>query len=101
MAALVEVHSLSELEVAEDAGAEIIGINNRDLDTLKIDLNMSLRLKDKMKSNAFIISESGIRSRRDMEMLETAGFHGVLIGETLMRSEDMGRTLRMLKGADV
>ena len=98
MAALVEVHSLTELEIAEDTGAEIIGINNRDLDTLKIDIQMSLNLKEKMKTEAFVISESGIRSREDMEMLEKAGFHGVLIGETLMRSKNIGETLRSLKG---
>ena len=98
MSCLVEVHCESELNIALDAGARIIGINNRDLDTLQIDLEMSFRLRDKIPSDVITISESGIKTCFEMEKLKKKGFNGVLIGETLMCSENIGKALRTLKG---
>ena len=98
MSCLVEVHCESELNIALDAGARIIGINNRDLDTLQIDLEMSFRLRDKIPSDVITISESGIKTCFEMEKLKKKRFNGVLIGETLMCSENIGKALRTLKG---
>ena len=83
-----EVCNNHELEKALAVDAEIIGINNRDLTNFKVDLNTSLNLRGKIPSDRIVISESGIKSRRDVEKLENVGIDAILIGETLMRSED-------------
>ena len=88
LASLVEVHDPDELSKATDSGAEIIGVNNRDLDTLEISLDTSLRLSFLMPSNVIRVSESGIHTRADIDLLRGAGFHAFLIGESLMRSPD-------------
>jgi indole-3-glycerol phosphate synthase len=96
LAALVEVHTPEELEQAVAAGARIIGVNNRDLKTLEVDLKTSLRLRDKIPEACQTVSESGIRSAADLKMLMNAGFNAVLVGEWLMRSNNPGDALRTL-----
>jgi indole-3-glycerol phosphate synthase len=100
IAALVEVHEAEEVEQAVAAGAGIIGVNNRDLKTMQVDLSTSFRLREKIPSQVKTISESGIRSAADVKALMNAGFDAVLVGESFMRSEQPGEALRiMLEGA--
>jgi indole-3-glycerol phosphate synthase len=84
------------LEKALAAGARIIGINNRDLSTFSTNLEVSLRLAPLVPEGMTVISESGIRSRNDIERLESAGIHAFLVGETLMREKDIGRKMKEL-----
>lgn len=93
---LVEVHDESELAIAADAGAEIIGINNRDLATLTVDLRTSERLLPRIPAGAIKVVESGIRSSSDLRRLAGLGADLFLIGETLVRSEDPARTIHDL-----
>ena len=96
VAALVEVHTEEELHRAADAGAGIIGINNRDLKTLEINLETSLRLRSKIPSGCIAISESGIKSASELWRIRDANFDAVLIGERLMIEQDPGGALRKL-----
>ena len=96
---LVEVHTREELDKALAAGAEIIGINNRDLRTFSTDLGISLDLIPFIPGNRIVVSESGINTRDDIETLMKARIHSFLIGEALMRAEDIGGKLRELLGA--
>ncbi len=96
MAALVEVHNPEELAKAVDSGAEILGVNNRNLDTFEVSLDTSLRLSYLMPAGATRVSESGIFNRADIEQLSAAGFHGFLIGESLMKASDPTAALRAL-----
>jgi indole-3-glycerol phosphate synthase len=96
MDSLVEVHDQEELERAVDSGAEIIGVNNRNLDTFEVTLDTSLRLSYAMPSNVIRVSESGIQSRENIDLLLGAGYTGFLVGESLMRSDDPARALREL-----
>jgi indole-3-glycerol phosphate synthase len=98
--ALVEVHTEQELRRAVVLGAELIGINNRNLKTLKVDLNTSLQLAELAPANATLVAESGLRIRGDIERLQAAGYKAFLIGETLMRSGDPLTTLRELQGLE-
>jgi len=98
MYALVEIHSLQELRKAVFAGAEIVGINNRDLKTFKTDLNISLDLVACIPEDCLVVSESGIHSRKDIEVLMDAGIHVFLIGEALMTAPDAGMKLKELIG---
>ena len=98
MAALVEVHDSDELTKAVDSGAEIIGVNNRNLETFEVSLDTSLRLSFLIPSNAIRVSESGIQTRADIDLLQGAGFDAFLIGESLMRSGDAEASLRELTG---
>jgi indole-3-glycerol phosphate synthase len=98
MDALVEAHDASELETALEAGAFLIGVNNRNLDTLRVDIQTSLDLVRLIPEGKIKVSESGIRSREDALLMEQAGFDAVLVGETLMRSGDPGNALRLIKG---
>jgi indole-3-glycerol phosphate synthase len=97
MAALVEVHDASELEPALASGAEIIGVNNRDLRTFEVTLETSLNLADKIPDSVVKVSESGIRRREDVRRLEEAGFQAFLVGEHLMKSPDPAAALRELQ----
>jgi indole-3-glycerol phosphate synthase len=85
---LVEVHDETELHAAIAAGAELVGINNRDLRTFQVDLAVSGRLLPLVPHSVFALSESGIRFPADVSRLRAAGTQGVLIGEALMRSDD-------------
>lgn len=95
---LVEVHSQEELDLALAAGAEIIGINNRDLDTFITDIETSVKLKKRIPENNLVVAESGIRKRKDIELLIKAGIKTFLIGEHLVTAPDIGKKLRELKG---
>ena len=88
---LVEVHTLEELRRAEKINPRIIGINNRDLHTFEVSLETSRELIGKSNGEYFFISESGLKTKEDLQMLKKAGFKGFLIGETLMKSEDVGK----------
>ena len=95
---LVEVHSAGEMEKALGAGAKIIGINNRDLKTFETDLKTSFDLLSAVPKGTAVISESGIHTRRDIEMLMNNGVHAFLVGETLMGAADIGAKLDELRG---
>ena len=100
VATLVEVHTEEDLARAIDAGAKIIGINNRNLNTLEVSLETSFRLREKIPPSCLAVSESGIKSGADMEKLAKAGFSAVLIGEHLMLAGEPGEELsRLLKSA--
>jgi indole-3-glycerol phosphate synthase len=94
----VEVHTRRELERALMAGAEVIGINNRDLKTFSTDLHTTLNLAPHVPLDRIVVSESGIRSRADIETLMKAGIRAFLVGEALMRAEDVGGKLKELLG---
>lgn len=96
---LVEVHSPDELKRARAAGAGIIGINNRDLKTFKTDISNTLKLMEHLDDPRLVtVSESGIRGREDVEKLKCAGVDAVLVGEALMREQDIGKKTRELAG---
>jgi len=96
MDALVEVHTLEELERAKSTGARIIGVNNRDLHSFKVSLDVSRELIKHAPENALMIAESGLQTRRDLLELRESGFHGFLVGETLMKSENPEAELKEL-----
>lgn len=95
---LTEAHDEKELEQALAAGAEIIGVNNRDLRDFTVDLNNSLRLKKLAPPDKIFVSESGIKTAQDVAALKAQGVDAVLIGETLMKSGDVKAKLRELAG---
>ena len=100
--ALVEVHTDSEMARAVDAGASTIGINNRDLKTFVVDLEVSYRLARLAPTGTLLVSESGINSIKDINYLQAAGFNGFLVGEHLMRSKDPGEALKdLLQSSDL
>jgi len=98
LAAVVEVHNEEELDRALAAGARIIGVNNRNLKTMKVSLETSFRLKDRIPSSCLSVSESGIRTAEDLRDLAVAGFDAALIGERLMTANDPGLALAELLG---
>ncbi len=98
---LVEVHTEAELARALNAGATLLGINNRNLHTFETDLAVTEELLPLVPSSAIVISESGVRSRDDVKRLVAQGARGVLVGESLMRSDDKRQAIRALKGAAV
>ena len=98
MAALVEVHDAGELDRAKRAGAQLIGVNNRDLKTFKTTLDTTFELLDYMPSDALVVSESGINHREDVKRLAEAGVNAILVGEALMRERDIGAKVRELLG---
>ena len=99
MAALVETHDLTEVRRAVDAGASVVGINNRDLVTFTAELDTTLGLIEHVPDDVTIVSESGIRARADVDRLGAAGVHAVLVGESLLRSHDPAEAVAAL--ADV
>jgi len=96
MDALVEVHTEEEVYRAVDAGATIIGINNRDLTTFHTTLEVTERLAPLIPPGCVVVSESGIEGAEGVQRAARAGAHAVLVGEALMRAEDMGKKLREL-----
>ena len=94
IAALVEVHTEAELDRAVEAGAQIIGVNNRNLKTLEVNLETSFQLRAKMPRGCLAVSESGIKTAADLRRIREAGFNAVLIGERLMTQPDPGQALR-------
>lgn len=98
--ALIEIHTEKEIEKALDSDSKIIGINNRDLDTFNVDMNTTRRLVRLIPNGRIVVSESGISTRNDVLALKDLGVRAVLIGETLMKSDDIGKKIRELLGND-
>ncbi len=96
MQALIEIHDEAELDRALDAGAEVIGINNRDLRTFRTDLAVTERLAPMVPTGKIVVSESGVGSRESAERVRAAGAHAVLVGEALVTAPDPGAKLREL-----
>ena len=96
--ALVEAHDEREVERALEAGAKIVGVNNRDLRTFRVDMNNSIRLRNLAPEEVVFVSESGIRTSADINLLYDNRVDAVLIGETLMRSPDKKAMLETLNG---
>ena len=96
--ALVEVHDEAELETALAAGAEIIGVNHRDLRTFKVDKSLSLRLRPLVPAGRLLVAESGIESAADARRLKSAGFDAILVGEALLTAGDRAAKVRELAG---
>ena len=97
--AMVEVHDRAELERALALGAEIVGINNRDLKTFTIDRELAIRLRPLVPPRGVVVAESGIRDGADVARLRAAGVDAMLVGETLMRAPDPGAALAALLGS--
>lgn len=95
---LLEVHDETELESALTTGCELIGINNRNLQTFATDLATTERLLPLIPAGHFVVAESGISSRADVLRLQKAGARGFLVGESLMREDDIGTKLKELQG---
>ncbi|MBI3312131.1 MAG: indole-3-glycerol phosphate synthase TrpC [Candidatus Omnitrophica bacterium] len=100
LTALVEVHDERELNEALGNGAEVIGVNNRDLATFQVDLQTTERLFRRIPPDKTRVSESGIRSREDVEFVRAKGADAVLIGEELMSAPDPGKRIRELLGEE-
>jgi len=99
LAAIVEVHSKDELDVALNAGAKIIGVNNRNLKNFTVDLNNSLKLRNLVPKQIPFIAESGIKSVEDIKLLKKVNVNEVLIGETFMRANDKLKIINEFKEA--
>jgi indole-3-glycerol phosphate synthase len=98
MAALVEVHDEAELDRALAVGADLIGINNRDLSTFTTDLETTTRLLEQLSDDVLVVSESGIRTRADVERLAEAGVDAILVGEALLAAPDPNAVAATLVG---
>ena len=98
LAALVEVHDAAELELAAAAGAEVIGVNSRNLRTLAVEPALHDRLAPLMPLGAVAVAESGLRERADLERLQEAGYSAFLVGERLIVQADPGAALAALRG---
>ena len=98
MSALVELHDAVNLPRVLNAGADLVGINNRDLRQFSTDIEHTLKLRDQIPTGIMVVSESGIRTRRDVERLEAAGVSAILVGESLMRAPDIGLAVERLLG---
>ena len=95
---IVEAHDEAEIESAMEAGARIIGVNNRNLKDFTVDINNSGRLRSMVPETTLFVAESGIKTRDDVAKLEAIGVNAVLIGETLMRASDKKKMIEELKG---
>jgi indole-3-glycerol phosphate synthase len=96
MDALVECYEAGNVQRVLDAGATLVGINNRNLHTFEVKLEHTLELATQVPSNITLVSESGIRNRSDVELLASAGIKAILVGETLMKSPDLAGTMQAL-----
>ncbi len=99
ISALVEAHDEDEIRCAVSAGARMIGVNNRNLKDFTVDAENSLKLRSFIPDDVVFVSESGVKSREDVALLESAGADAVLVGETLMRADDKRAKLSELKGS--
>jgi indole-3-glycerol phosphate synthase len=97
---LVELYEPVNLPRVLEAGATLIGVNNRDLRTFQVDLGHTLRLRAQIPAECLLVGESGIRTREDVERLEAAGVDAMLVGESLMRQPDIGAAVDRLLGRD-
>ena len=98
ISALVEAHDESEIETAINAGARIIGVNNRNLKDFTVDTGNSRRMRELVPQNIIFVSESGVKNADDIKLLRESGVDAVLIGETLMRASDKTAKLAELRG---
>jgi indole-3-glycerol phosphate synthase len=98
MAALVEVHDGDELDRALAAGARLVGVNQRDLRTFRVDHERARALAGRIPSEVIAVAESGIRDAEDARRLADAGYDAILVGETLVRAGDKAALLRQLAG---
>jgi indole-3-glycerol phosphate synthase len=98
MSVLVEAHDEHEIDRALGHGTGLLGVNNRDLDTFQTDLELSVRVAPRIPSSVTLVSESGIRTAADVELLGAAGVDAVLVGESLMRGRDPGAAAAALVG---
>jgi indole-3-glycerol phosphate synthase len=99
LSVLVEVHTAAELARATACQAPLIGINNRDLKTFETTLETTFELLEKLPEGTTTVSESGIGTREDVERLSAAGVDAILVGESLMRAEDIGTKMKALLGS--
>jgi len=99
LATLVEVHDEEELDRAVESGARLVGVNNRNLRTLAVDVEASYRLARRIPRDVVGVSESGLQSRADLEKLTAAGYRAFLIGERFMTDHDPAQAIRGLTGA--
>jgi indole-3-glycerol phosphate synthase len=99
IAALVEVHDEREVEAAVEAGAEVIGVNNRDLRTFDVDLGLTERLRNVIPADLVLVAESGIHTKEDARRMREAGADAILVGESLMRAADPAARIRELAAA--
>jgi len=97
--ALVEVHDAAEAAAAAEAGADLVGVNARDLKTLDVDLGRFAEIRADLPAGAVVVAESGIRDRADVAAVEAAGADAVLVGESLVRAADPAAALAALRGA--
>jgi indole-3-glycerol phosphate synthase len=95
---LVELYDPSNLDAVLAAGAKLIGVNNRNLHTFEVDLEHTIRLRQRIPMDCVLVGESGIKTREDVERLEAAGVNAILVGESLMRQEDIGAAVDQLLG---
>jgi len=98
MSPLVELYDAANLPRVFDAGATLIGVNNRDLRTFQTNLEHTLRLRERVPDECVLVSESGIQTRADVLRLQAAGVDSILVGESLMREPDIGRAVDQLLG---
>ncbi|MCD8307724.1 MAG: indole-3-glycerol phosphate synthase TrpC [Clostridia bacterium] len=101
LAALVEAHDETEIQTAVSCGAHILGVNNRNLKDFTVDIMNSVRLRKQVPADVLFVSESGMKTRENIETLESNGVNAVLIGETLMRSRDKAAEIARLRGTSV
>lgn len=99
LAALTEIHDTADLETAMDCGAEIIGINNRDLDTFEVDIKTTLEIAPMVPENHVVVSESGIYTIEDIQRIRRCGVQAVLVGTSIMKSDDPSDKVRELVAA--
>jgi len=99
LATLVEVHDAIELDAAHEIGAEIVGINNRNLTTLQVDVERTYELLGDVRDGALVVAESGFREHAQLVRLQQAGVDAVLVGEALMRAPDIEAATRDLLGS--
>ena len=98
ISALVEAHDRNEVKTAVSCGAEIIGVNNRNLKDFSVDTSNSRRMRELVPQNIIFVSESGVKTPQDIKLLRESGVNAVLIGETLMKAEDKIKKLAELRG---
>lgn len=98
LSVVFEAHNFKELEMVLRVNAEVIGINNRDLETLSINLNTTFELKKEIPLDRIVVSESGIKTREDVRRLENAGIDSMLVGTAFMEAEDIGKKIDEFMG---
>jgi len=101
MEALIEVHTEEEVQFALDIGAEIIGINNRNLNTMQTDISTTERLRKLIPQNKIVISESGIKNRNDAEYIALHKINAILVGSTIMKSTNIGSMIENLSSVEI